>query len=108
MGKKMASVRIGKRRKLNNLRMRLYKKILLALLIVFIAIQFIQPAHNNNAQLLATDITKTYHLPDEVCKPFLKINVMTVIATIPTIHGISIFSLWDGLWQSISGMASRI
>jgi len=46
--------------------MRLYKKILMGLLIVFIAIQFIQPAHNKSAQLLATDITKTYRLPDSV------------------------------------------
>jgi hypothetical protein len=46
--------------------MKLYKKILIGVLIVFIAIQFIQPAHNKNTQLLVTDITKTYSLPDSV------------------------------------------
>jgi hypothetical protein len=46
--------------------MQIYKKILLGLLIVFIAIQFIQPAKNKSGELLATDITKTYHIPDSV------------------------------------------
>ncbi len=39
--------------------MKLYKKIILALLIVFIAIQFIQPARNRSEQVVPTDITKT-------------------------------------------------
>lgn len=42
------------------------KKILLALLIVFIAIQFIQPARNKSGQVLPTDITNTYTLPANV------------------------------------------
>ena len=50
--------------------MKLYKKILLALLIVFIAIQFIQPAHNISGQVLPTDITKTVNVPDKVLDIF--------------------------------------
>lgn len=42
------------------------KKILLALGIVFIAIQFIQPAHNKNEQVLSTDFTKVYVVPGNV------------------------------------------
>lgn len=42
------------------------KKILLALLIVFVAIQFIQPAHNKSVQVLPTDFTKIYVVPDRV------------------------------------------
>lgn len=42
------------------------KKILLGLLIVFIAIQFIQPARNKNGQVLATDISKMVSLPQGV------------------------------------------
>ncbi len=52
--------------------MRLYKKIFLALLIVFIAIQFIQPARNINGQVLPTDITKTVNVPDNVLITFQK------------------------------------
>src|SRR5258706_12462848 len=44
-----------------------FKKILLALLIVFIVIQFIQPTRNKSGQqVLATDITKIYNVPDSV------------------------------------------
>jgi hypothetical protein len=46
--------------------MRLFKKILLLLLIVFIAIQFIRPARNTSGQVLPTDITKTINIPDKV------------------------------------------
>ncbi|MEP7239162.1 MAG: heme-binding domain-containing protein [Ferruginibacter sp.] len=46
--------------------MKLYKKILLALLFLFIAIQFIRPAHNTSGQLLPTDITKSVNVPDKV------------------------------------------
>ncbi len=46
--------------------MKLFKKILLALLIVFIIIQFIQPAHNSSEQVVPTDITKLYTVPDSV------------------------------------------
>jgi len=42
------------------------KKILLGLLIVVIAIQFIQPARNKNGQVIATDISKIYSLPQSV------------------------------------------
>ena len=41
-------------------------KTLLGVLIVFVAIQFIQPARNKNGQVLATDISKMYNLPDNV------------------------------------------
>ena len=50
--------------------MKLYKKILLALLIVFIAIQFIQPAQNISGQVLPADITKTVTIPDNVLNIF--------------------------------------
>ena len=46
--------------------MHLFKKILLATLVVFIIIQFIQPAHNVSKQLLRTDITSIYTVPDSV------------------------------------------
>jgi hypothetical protein len=39
---------------------------LLVLLVVVIAIQFIQPARNQNGQVLATDITKLYPVPENV------------------------------------------
>lgn len=42
------------------------KKILFGLLIVFVAIQFIQPAHNTSTQILPMDITKLYPLPEQV------------------------------------------
>jgi len=42
------------------------KKILLTLLIVFIAMQFIQPAHNNSEKVLPTDFTKVYSVPDSI------------------------------------------
>lgn len=41
-------------------------KILLAVLIALIAIQFIQPAHNSSEQVLPTDITKFYAVPMQV------------------------------------------
>lgn len=50
--------------------MRTLKKILLALLIVFIAIQFIRPARNSSGQVLPTDITKTINVPDKVLNIF--------------------------------------
>lgn len=42
------------------------KKILLVLLIVFIAIQFIQPARNTNGQGLPTDIANAVSVPENV------------------------------------------
>ncbi len=50
--------------------MRLYKKILLAILLVFIAIQFIQPVHNNSNAIPPADITKTLNVPDKVLDIF--------------------------------------
>ena len=41
-------------------------KILLAIGIIFIAIQFIQPAHNENSRASATDISKIVSIPDSV------------------------------------------
>ncbi len=52
--------------------MKLFKKILLALMIVFCIIQFIQPAHNTSEQVVPADITKIYTVPDSV-KHVLKI-----------------------------------
>ena len=43
--------------------MRFTRKIGLALLIVFVAIQFVQPARNQNGQALPTDISKTISVP---------------------------------------------
>jgi len=42
------------------------KKIVLAFGIVFIGIQFIQPAHNKSGQVLPTDFTKIYAIPASV------------------------------------------
>ena len=42
------------------------KKIALVLVIVFVAIQFIQPAHNKSGQVLPTDFTKLYAVPTSV------------------------------------------
>lgn len=44
--------------------MSLIKKIGLSLLVVFIAIQFIQPARNKSDGILATDISKIVSIPD--------------------------------------------
>ena len=45
------------------IRMKRSKKILFAIFIALIAIQFIQPVRNNNGQVLATDFAKTYAVP---------------------------------------------
>jgi hypothetical protein len=42
------------------------KKVLLTLLIVLITIQFIQPAHNKDRQVLPTDILKLYRVPTDI------------------------------------------
>jgi hypothetical protein len=42
------------------------KKILLAITIVFFAMQFMQPAHNKSGHLLSTDISKTVAISDSV------------------------------------------
>ena len=47
------------------------KKILLFIGIVFITIQFIQPAHNKSGQVLPTDFTKVYAVPSNV-QPILQ------------------------------------
>ena len=46
--------------------MNLFKKIILASGVVFIAIQFIQPARNKSGQALSTDFAKIYSLPANV------------------------------------------
>ena len=50
--------------------MKILKKILLGLFIVFIVIQFIRPAHNTSGQVLPTDITKTINVPDKILDVF--------------------------------------
>lgn len=50
--------------------MKLYKKILFGLLILFIAIQFIRPAKNKSGQVLPTDIIKKVNVPDKVLNIF--------------------------------------
>lgn len=42
------------------------RKILLGILMVFMAIQFIQPARNKSGQVLQADLSKTYNLPENV------------------------------------------
>lgn len=42
------------------------KKIALAACIIFIALQFIQPAHNKNGLVLPTGFTKVYNAPENV------------------------------------------
>lgn len=42
------------------------KKILSGTLILFIVIQFIQPARNKNGQVLANDVSKVFSLPQDV------------------------------------------
>ncbi|MDQ6756916.1 MAG: heme-binding domain-containing protein [Bacteroidota bacterium] len=46
--------------------MRILKKILMGLFIVFIIIQFIRPAHNTSGQVLPTDITKIINVPGNI------------------------------------------
>ena len=46
--------------------MKRFKKIILALLVIFIAIQFIQPARNQNGQVMPTDIEKIVVVPANV------------------------------------------
>jgi hypothetical protein len=48
------------------------KKMLLALLLVFIAIQFIQPARNKSGQVLPADVSKLYAMPQNVATIFRK------------------------------------
>lgn len=46
--------------------MNILKKILILLLVVFFAIQFIQPARNTNGQVVSTDISKVVSIPENV------------------------------------------
>ncbi|MBA3648724.1 MAG: heme-binding domain-containing protein [Chitinophagales bacterium] len=47
------------------------KKVILALVILFIAVQFIQPArNNNNGQVLSTDIARIVSVPDGILDIF--------------------------------------
>lgn len=46
--------------------MKLSKKILLLLLLLFIAVQFIQPEQNSSVQPSVSDIAMIYHVPDKV------------------------------------------
>jgi hypothetical protein len=46
--------------------MKLLKKILLGLLVVLILIQFIQPASNKSNELLSTDLTKIFIVPENI------------------------------------------
>jgi hypothetical protein len=46
--------------------MRWVRKIALALLAVFIMIQFVQPTRNLNADTLSTDLAKTYPIPENL------------------------------------------
>ena len=44
------------------------KKVLIIVGIIIISLQFIQPVHNKSIQVLATDISKIYVVPDSVQK----------------------------------------
>jgi len=46
--------------------MRIIKMILLVLLIIVVGIQFIRPVRNESEQVLLTDITMTFNMPDSV------------------------------------------
>jgi len=46
--------------------MRIFKKILIVLLIVFVLIQFIRPAKNKSAVISSNDISTKYPVPDSV------------------------------------------
>ncbi len=46
--------------------MKLIKKILLAILVLFVLIQFIQPAKNRSAQVLPMDISKVVDVPESM------------------------------------------
>jgi hypothetical protein len=78
----------------------LIKKIGLALLLVFLAIQLIQPAHNKSEQLLPTDFEKNFAVPDNE-KMFCKTPDTIVTVTIQNTHGMPTFNQWHGLWQGI-------
>ena len=45
---------------------KIFKRILIALLIIFIAIQFIRPAKNRSESISANDISTKYPVPDSV------------------------------------------
>ena len=46
------------------------KKVLVGLLVIIVAIQFIQPAHNTAATVLPTDITNTLRVPGNILAIF--------------------------------------
>ena len=46
------------------------KKIMIAILVVFVIIQFVQPQHNKSDKVLPTDITNTINVPDKVLDIF--------------------------------------
>src|SRR5579875_2627662 len=50
--------------------MRRSKKILLVILIVLVVIQFIRPARNKSSEILPTDISRAYTVPDSVLHVF--------------------------------------
>ena len=56
----------GSKRRNETINMGLFKKILLVILIAFVAIQFIRPARNTSGLVLPTDITKTVNIPATV------------------------------------------
>ena len=43
---------------------------MIAILVVFVIIQFVQPQHNKSDKVLPTDITKTINVPDKVLDVF--------------------------------------
>ena len=46
--------------------MKIYKRILILLLIIFIGIQFIRPTKNKSGNISANDISTKYPVPDSV------------------------------------------
>ena len=67
------------------------KKILIGLLVILVAIQFIRPAKNNSADI-TKDITTLYPMPDSV-RVIVEKLVQTVIPTIQNILFTQPFSL---------------
>lgn len=52
--------------------MQIVKKVLIGLLVIFIAIQFVRPAKNEQDTKMAEDITNLYTVPDDVHKVLVK------------------------------------
>jgi len=73
------------------------KKILILLLVAFIAIQFFRPAKNINTATAATanNISKVFYVPDSV-HSILKTSCTIAIAATPIILGMPLYNRQHG------------